>query len=448
MTFGQKAAAWAPVQALFAGCSADTGFHSPAAPAPPSIPTQVPTPAPPPAPVAPTISAQPTDVTLLTGATATYSVSAKGSYLTYQWKKNGTAITGATASSYKTPPAIWSDEGAQYTVVVTNSVGSVTSNAAAEHLQLSADQQAAESFSLAPAAGVYLLTWHLDPSTAPSRLANYLGYFYAVGTASPLTSGPQTIVEQGPANLTTTLPTPPAGVERVLKNGGVLVVPATLYSTVTTYVGSSVQIDELAADNKTVAYSELRSNYSVVPLTGLLHSAPDEFTHPNAEIFENTHVLDTTTTWASGAAYLRYTQRNLGDRYDVVDCNATTTGTAPSPCQTNTTLAAAMTAGETSSSDATTYHTSDGTIVMVDGVQIWVANKARPSAAVGAFTTEYRIYYELNGNVYTGHLIKDGAVMGGTSFTSGTTTTYFNYYVRLNGAAVQSLAAGTAGAGI
>lgn len=442
LTFGQKAAAWAVVQALFAGCSADTGKTSPRAPAPPPPP-------PPPAVISPTISAQPNGATLLTGATATFSVTAKGTSVSYQWQKNGAAIPGATASSYQTPAAVWSDDGAQYMVVVSNSAGSVTSTAATEHLELSSDQQKHESFALAPASGSYEAMWNLNLSGAESAATNYMAYDYAVETLSPLTHGPQAVAQQPPVNLTKNLPLPGASVSRVLKNGVVLVVPGAENTTVTTYVGSSVQVDDLAADNKTVAYSQIRSNYTVVPLTGLLHDAPTEFTHPYNAIFQNAGTLDTTTSWAAGAAYLRFTAKNLGDRYNVVDCttNSTTLGTTPNPCNTGTTLAAAMAAGETSSSDATTYHTADGLMGVVGGVNIWIANQPRPVSGTGTSTTEYRIYFELNGNVYTGNLVRDGATLGGFRYRAvigdPSTDVFFDYVVRMNGAAAQSLASGS-----
>ena len=50
--------------------------------------------------------------------------------LSYQWSKNGTAISGATSASYTTPATAISDSGSQFTVVVSNSTGSVTSNTA------------------------------------------------------------------------------------------------------------------------------------------------------------------------------------------------------------------------------------------------------------------------------------------------------------------------------
>ena len=84
-----------------------------------------------PAPVAPSITTQPSSVTITAGQTATFSVIATGTApLSYQWSQNGTAISGATSSSYTTPAETTSASGAQFTVVVSNSAGSVTSNAA------------------------------------------------------------------------------------------------------------------------------------------------------------------------------------------------------------------------------------------------------------------------------------------------------------------------------
>ena len=83
------------------------------------------------APVAPSITTQPASQTVTAGQTATFSVTATGTApLSYQWKKNGTAISGAISSSYTTPATTSSDNGAQFTVVVSNTVGSATSSAA------------------------------------------------------------------------------------------------------------------------------------------------------------------------------------------------------------------------------------------------------------------------------------------------------------------------------
>lgn len=79
----------------------------------------------------PTIAGQPVSKSVTEGQTATFSVAATGSPSpSYQWMKNGTAIIGATSSSYTTPATVLSDSGAQYSVVVSNVAGSVTSSAA------------------------------------------------------------------------------------------------------------------------------------------------------------------------------------------------------------------------------------------------------------------------------------------------------------------------------
>jgi hypothetical protein len=81
--------------------------------------------------VAPAITAQPTDQRVLVGQTATFTVMASGTApLSYQWQRGSTPITGATASSYTTPAASLTDEGATFQVAVSNSAGSVTSSSA------------------------------------------------------------------------------------------------------------------------------------------------------------------------------------------------------------------------------------------------------------------------------------------------------------------------------
>ncbi|HSJ29835.1 MAG TPA: FG-GAP-like repeat-containing protein [Longimicrobiales bacterium] len=78
----------------------------------------------------PAITTQPASATVLGGVAATFSVTATGSDLEYQWRRDGTDIAGATNSSYTVGVPLAGDDGAVYTVVVTNPVGSVTSGAA------------------------------------------------------------------------------------------------------------------------------------------------------------------------------------------------------------------------------------------------------------------------------------------------------------------------------
>lgn len=75
----------------------------------------------------PTITTQPTNVTVAAGGTATLTVVAGGTNLTYQWYRNRVAISGATSESYTLANAATSDSGAKFFVRVTNTAGSVTS---------------------------------------------------------------------------------------------------------------------------------------------------------------------------------------------------------------------------------------------------------------------------------------------------------------------------------
>ena len=78
--------------------------------------------------VAPAITTQPASQTILSGKTATFSVAATGTApFTYQWSQGGLPITGAMSSSYTTPAET---SNAQFSVTVSNSAGSTTSNTA------------------------------------------------------------------------------------------------------------------------------------------------------------------------------------------------------------------------------------------------------------------------------------------------------------------------------
>lgn len=80
---------------------------------------------------APSITAHPSSQTLATGQTATFRVEATG-YPSpdYQWHVNGIPISGATRSAHTTPPALATDHGAIYSVVVSNIGNEITSNEA------------------------------------------------------------------------------------------------------------------------------------------------------------------------------------------------------------------------------------------------------------------------------------------------------------------------------
>ncbi len=92
--------------------------------------------APPPPESVPTVLTQPADQSVVEGSAATFSVGANGAVpLSYQWAGSPDGITftdivGATGTTYNTGATTLSQSGTRYRVVVSNSLGSITSSAA------------------------------------------------------------------------------------------------------------------------------------------------------------------------------------------------------------------------------------------------------------------------------------------------------------------------------
>jgi len=425
-------AAWLLV-ALLSGCGGGGGGGDVAAPA-----------------HGPTITAQPQAASVLTDSTATFTVSAIGSGLSYQWLRNGVPISGATASTYVTGAVTYQDHGAIYAVAVSDGNGSVISAAAELTLKLSANQQAFEDLILAPN-GSHQMIWNLNYSGPETSGVNYAVTDFAVLSQSPLTHGPQTNRQSPRTNLAATLAMPVLAPQRVLKNGGILVVATEQNWQRVSYVGSDVRTDTLNADGSTVAYSQTRTDFVTVPLTGVLAGSTNDFAHYHNSFFSNAAILNAGATYLTGAAYVKYTATNTGDRYNAFDCAAATSDANISPCRTGTTLAAELTTGISSVSDGVTYHLADGVTSTVGGLNVWVATNPRPVSATLSSTVQYRIYFEMNGNVYTGALIKDGQVLGGSYYVSNPGApaiadrlTFLPFGIRMNKAARDSIAAALA----
>jgi hypothetical protein len=78
----------------------------------------------------PVITAQPTNLVVFAGDTAAFAVTVTGSPpLRYQWRRNGNNLANATNSSLTIPNAQNVNAG-NYTVVITNTIGSATSSVA------------------------------------------------------------------------------------------------------------------------------------------------------------------------------------------------------------------------------------------------------------------------------------------------------------------------------
>ena len=132
---------------------------------------------------APQITMQPANQTVTAGQAASFSVSATGTTpLTYQWQKNGSAISGATAATYTTPATSSADNGAQFKVAVSNSKGTATSNAAtltvttASSVQITTTSlpngqvQTAYSATLQATGGTTPYTWSVASGSLPAGL--------------------------------------------------------------------------------------------------------------------------------------------------------------------------------------------------------------------------------------------------------------------------------------
>lgn len=78
---------------------------------------------------APTIVNHPISQSIMETKPVTFTVSASGTGLTYQWQYNNVNINGATAATY-TIPSVSNANAGNYRVVVTNTAGNITSNPA------------------------------------------------------------------------------------------------------------------------------------------------------------------------------------------------------------------------------------------------------------------------------------------------------------------------------
>ncbi len=160
----------------------------------------------------PAIVQQPASLVVPPGVPGSFTVAASGSEpLGYQWKRNGSDIPGAIESSYVLPSVGVSDSGAVFRVVVTNVIGSITSNPAllnvvttpppvvsilspaadatyraGDTVQFAGSAAVSSSNPLPPAAYSWTVAFHHDDHTHPF-----------LGPISGVTNGSFTIPTQG-----------------------------------------------------------------------------------------------------------------------------------------------------------------------------------------------------------------------------------------------------------
>lgn len=105
------------VMLLIVACGGGQGGSTPSTPGPS-------------APSAPTITTQPSDLSVAINQSVQFTVASSPTSATYQWKRNGVALAGATSPSYGFSFATAADDQAGFTVDVTANGQTVTSRTA------------------------------------------------------------------------------------------------------------------------------------------------------------------------------------------------------------------------------------------------------------------------------------------------------------------------------
>lgn len=172
----------------------------------------------------PFITVQPQGSDISAGTSYTFTTVAGGDEpLSFQWRKDSAPISGATDATFNIPSTVTGDSG-NYTVVITNTSGSVTSSVATlnvsavaiapsittQPLSTNVSYGASATFSVV-AEGTEPLSyqWQFYGTNISGTAA-----FYTVSGAAPADAGPYTVVitnvagavTSSPANLTVTAP--------------------------------------------------------------------------------------------------------------------------------------------------------------------------------------------------------------------------------------------------
>jgi len=155
-------------------------------------------------PAAPSIVTQPANQTVVVGQGATFTVVASGSApLTYQWQLGTSAIAGATAAAYTTPVTTLAESGSPFRVIVTNSVGSATSNAATLTVNSAATTDMVTYHNDIARTGQNLNETILTPTSVNATNFGKIGFYGVDGKvdAQPLYLSNVTIPGQGSHNV-------------------------------------------------------------------------------------------------------------------------------------------------------------------------------------------------------------------------------------------------------
>jgi hypothetical protein len=319
------------------------------------------------------------------------------------------------------------------------SSGNSSSDAATANL--SASQVAYENMAVAANGGLHYLIGNLTFTTSSSGTTSIASSseFFSENSSIPQSAAnaaqPVSVTETSVAS---TLAVPPSsGVNRYLINGSVMAVPVPERPLVS-YVGQNILENYLATDGKTIVHSLLGTSYTFVPLSGLIANSPPELLDNSnlglvTNVVNGQSLYNPLAVWQVGSGYLKVVRQISGDTLAVGDCNPpATTGTSLTPCSTAVSTLEAF-FPVTILADDKSYQFSDGQIVTIAGARAWVANTPTSDA-----TTSYRVFYQSNNAIYIGTLVKDGTPLQIEALGS---TTPQNFYIFLNGAALNSVKA-------
>jgi hypothetical protein len=163
---------------------------------------------------APIINTQPADQTVNVGATISLGVTASGTQpFSFQWFKDGAAIPGGTAILFSIPNAQAAD-AASYSIVVTNSAGVATSNAAVVRVIVPptiATQPASQSAVVGGSAGFVVAANGTPPLTYQwlkdgTSLSGATAETLAFNPAQPADAGSYTVIVTNGAGTVTSTP--------------------------------------------------------------------------------------------------------------------------------------------------------------------------------------------------------------------------------------------------
>ncbi len=240
-----------------------------------------------------------------------------------------------------------------------------------------------------------------------------------------------------------TFQVPASAPTRIVQGGKIWLLPASWRSAGSGYVGSNIHVfDYLASDGQTVLTTSQFYNYVATPVSGLMDNSPEELlaAYPIADWIKFNN-FSANAQWQAGAGYVRKRGNRVGDTIIASDCTNVSTpvytsGTALTPCQSNTTLDNFFPITLVTNYPYETDFAGDGAISTVQGVRMWIANAPLPLAV--SSVQAYRVFYEMGGNVYMAMIEKDGSVYNYTQ-PDGSVV---NYLLTLNQAAVNSVQQG------